>query len=106
MREAERLRLYAQSALSDKKVLSPALVEVKSKSRRLESEVREAAERVTRAEAERDATRYELAMAQLEIDVAGSAPIQMESELARVQRALDASEDARRKVEFELDVAQ
>ena len=36
----------------------------------------------------------------------GSARPQMESELARVQRALAASEDARWKMEFELEVAQ
>ena len=84
MREAERLRLYAQSALSDKKALSATLLEVESKSRRLELEVKEAAERATRAEAKRDVARHEVAMARLEIDAAGSARAQMEFELAQV----------------------
>ena len=35
--------------------------------------------------------------------MAGSAQAQVESELARVQRVLVASEDARRKMESELD---
>ena len=63
LREAERLRLYAQSALSYKKALSATLLEVESKSRWLELEVKEAAERATRAEAERDVARHEVAMA-------------------------------------------
>ena len=69
-------------------------------------EAREAAERVTRVEAERDVARHELVMARLEIDAAGSARAQMEYELAQVQRALATSEDARRKMESKLDVAQ
>ena len=106
LREAERLRLYAQSAFSDKKAQSASLMEVESRLRRLELEAREAVERATRAEAERDAAHHEVAMAWLEIDVAGSAWAQVESELALVQRALAASEDGRRKMESELDVAQ
>ena len=42
-------------------------------------------------------------MARLETDAAVSARAQMESELARVQRALTTSEGVRLKVEFELD---
>ena len=106
LREAERLRLYAQSMFYDKKALSASLMEAESKSRQLELEVREAVERECRAEAERDAARHELVMDRLEIDAAGSARAQVESELARVQHALAASEDARRTMESELDVAQ
>ena len=91
---------------SDKKALSALLMEEESKLRWLELEAREAVEKATRAEAERDATRHEVAMARLEIDVAGRAQAQMESELAWVQRALAASEDARRKMESELDAIQ
>ena len=106
LRDAEKLRLYVQSAFSDKKALSASLMEVESKSRRLESEAREAVERAVRAEEERDAAHHEVAMAQLEIEATGSARAQVESELARVQCALAASEDARQKVEYELDRAQ
>ena len=81
-------------------------MEAESKSRRLELEAREAIERATYAEDERDAACHEVAMAQLEINAAGSARAQMESELARVQRALAASKDARWKMECELDAAQ
>ena len=63
-------------------------------------------DRATRAEAERDAARHEAAMAQLETDAAGSARAQMEFELARVQRALTASEGIWLKAESELDYVQ
>ena len=55
---------------------------------------------------ERNVARHEVAMAQLEINAAGSTRAQMESELAQVQRALAASKDARRKIESELSVAR
>ena len=69
-------------------------------------EAREAIERATRDEVERDAARHEVAMARLEIDAAGSARAHMESELAQIQRTLATSEEARRKMESELDMAQ
>ena len=106
LREAEKLRLYAQSVFSDRKALRAALMEAESKSRRLELEAREAAEMETRAKAKRDVARHELAMTRLEIDAIGSARAQMESELAWVQHALATSEDTRWKMESELDVAQ
>ena len=54
-------------------------------------EAREAVERATCAEAERDVALHEVAMARLEIDAAGSSQAQMESEPGRVQRALQMS---------------
>ena len=84
LREAERLRLYAQSVLSDRKALSASLMEAESKSRRLELEAKETAERAARAEAERDVACYEVAMARLEIDATGNAQVQMKFELGRV----------------------
>ena len=84
LREVERLRLYAQSAFSDQKALSASLMEAKSNSKHWESEAREVAERAVHVEAERDASRHEVAMARLETEEAGSAWAQMESELARV----------------------
>ena len=99
LRDAERLRLYTQLPFFEKKALSASLMEAESKSRRLESEAREAVERAIYAEAERDVAHHEVAMAQLEIKAVGSARAHMESELARVQRALATSKDAWRKVE-------
>ena len=62
LRDAERLRLYTQSVFSYKKALSASLMEAESKSRRLESEAREAVDRAVRAEAEGDAAHHEFAM--------------------------------------------
>ena len=63
----------------DKKALSASLIEAESKSRWLELEAREAVERATHTEAERDAACHEVAMARLENNVAGNAQAQMES---------------------------
>ena len=63
-------------------------------------------DKAARAEAERDATRREATMARLETDVTGNAWAQMESELARVQRDLTASEGIQLKAESELDSFQ
>ena len=74
--------------------------------RRWELEAKEAVDRAARAKAERDATRHEETMARLEIDATGNARAQMESELARVQCALIASEGVRQKAKSELDFVQ
>ena len=70
-------------------------MEEESKSRWLKLEAREAVEKAARAKVERDVAHHEVEMARLEIDAAGSARAQMESELARVQHPLAASEDTR-----------
>ena len=46
---------------------------------------------------ERDAARHEVSMARLDAEAARSAWAQVESELAKVQHAFAASEDARHK---------
>ena len=99
MRDAKRLRLYAQSVVSDHRALSASLAEVESNSRRWDKEAKEGIERAAQAEAEKDAARHEDSMASIDADAAGSARVKVESELARVQNALAASEEARRKAE-------
>ena len=93
----ERLRLYAQSTVSDHNALSASLDVAESRSQRWEKEAKEGIEKVARAKAEREATFYEALMARMDVDVAGSAREKVESELARVQNALAVSEEARRK---------
>ena len=82
LRDAKRLRLYAQSAFPYQKALNASLKEAESNSKRWESEAREATDRAVHAEAERDAAHHEVAMARLEVEVAGSSQAQVESELA------------------------
>ena len=73
LRDAERLRIYAQSTFSDLKALSASLMEVESNSRRWESEAREVVERAVRAESEREAAHHEVVMARLKTEAMGSA---------------------------------
>ena len=73
--------------------------------RRLELEAKESAERAAWAEAERDGARHEATMDKLQIEWAVNARAQVESELARVQRALAVAENARLKAESERGVA-
>ena len=81
-------------------------MEAESNSRRWEWEAKEAAEKAVRVEAERDAAHHEVEMARSDTEAAGSARALVESELARVQHALVALEDAWWKVESELDGVQ
>ena len=59
LRDAERLRLYAQSVVSDHRVLSASLAEAESSSWRCENEAKGSVERMAQAEAERDAARHD-----------------------------------------------
>ena len=74
--------------------------------RRLELEAKEAADRVARAETEKDAARHKVVMTWLDIEAAGSARAQVELELSRVQSALTTSEGDRLKAESELGSVQ
>ena len=96
LRDAEKLRLYVQLRLSDQEILNASLKKAQLNARRWELEAKEAVDRAAWAEAERDAARHE-AMARLETDAEGSARAQMESELARIQCTLIASEGVRLK---------
>ena len=84
LRDAERLRLYAQSIVFDQKALSASLMEAEVSLLCWESEAKEVVERAVRVEAERDATRHKASMAKLDAKATGSVRAQVESELARV----------------------
>ena len=80
---------------------SASLKKAKLACRRLELEVKESVERAARAEAERDEACHEAAMSKLAIEGAVNTQAQIESELARVQRALALAEDARQRAKSE-----
>ena len=84
LRNAEKLRLYVQSGISEKEILNASLKEAQLNARHWELEAKKAVDRAALAEAERDAARQEVAMARLETNAVGSARAHMESELARV----------------------
>ena len=97
----ERLKLYAQSVVSDHRALSASLAEAESSSRRWENEVKERIENMARAKAERDAAHHDASMARMDADVARNTGAKVEFELARVQNALVVAKDARRKAKKE-----
>ena len=68
LRNVEKLRLYVQSGLSDQESLNASLKEAQLNARRWELEAKEVMDKAAQAEAERDVTRHEAAMARLEID--------------------------------------
>ena len=88
LRDAERLRLYVESGLFARESLDASLKEAQLTIRLLELEAKEATDRAAQVETKRDATQHEVAMAQLEIEVAESAGEQVELELSCVQSAL------------------
>ena len=69
--------------------------------RRLELEAKESAERAARAEEERNEACHEVAMAKLATEGAVNTRVQIEFELARVQRALGLAKNAHQRVESE-----
>ena len=67
---------------------SASLAEAKSSSRRWENEAKGSVERMARAKVERDVARHDAQMAHMDVEVAGSAKVKVESELDRVKNAL------------------
>ena len=94
LRDAERLRLYVQAGMAKREMQSASLKKAELACRRLELEAKESIKRASRAKAERDAACHEAAMAKLATEGAVNARALIESELARVQRALALAEDA------------
>ena len=102
LKDAKRLRLYAQSVISDHRALSASLAEAESSSRRWENEARGSVERTARAEDKKDVARYDALMAHMDADAVGNVRARVESELARVQNASAVTEEARRKADDEV----
>ena len=106
LRDAQWLRLFVQASMAEREIQSASLKKAELACRRLELEARESAKRVARAEAERDTACHEAAMAKLTTEGAVNTRAQIESELSRVQRALELAKEARQRAEFEHGAAQ
>ena len=65
LRDVEPLRLFIQAGMAEREMYSASLKNVELACRRLELEARESTERAAWAEAERDTTCHEAAMAKL-----------------------------------------
>ena len=87
--------------MAEREMQSASLKKIELVCRRLELEARESAERAARAEAERDAVCHEEVMAKMATEGAVNTRVQIESELAWVQRALALAEEARLRAESE-----
>ena len=85
--------------MAEREIQSASLKKAELACRCMELEARESAERAARAEAERDATCHEAAMTKLVTEGGVNTRVQIESELARVQRALALAEEARWRAE-------
>ena len=101
LRDAERLRLFVQAGMAEQEMQSASLKKAELACRRLELKARESTETAARAEAERDVACHEAAMAKVAIEGAVNTRVQIESELARIQRALALAEEACRRAESE-----
>ena len=77
-------------------VLSASLAEAESSSRCWDNEAKGSIERMSRAEAKRDAACHNAQMAHIDAEATGSAKAKVESKLARVQNALVVAEEARK----------
>ena len=92
--------------MAEREMQSASLKKAELACRRLELEARESTERAARAETERDATCHEPEMAKLATEGAVNTRAQIESELARVQRALVLAEEASQRAESEHGAAR
>ena len=90
----------------EREMQSTTLKKAELACRRLELEARESAERAARAEAERDVVCHKAVMAKLATEGAVNTRAQIESELARVQRALALTEEAHQRAESEHGAAR
>ena len=106
LRDVKQLRLFVQAGMAEREMHSASLNKAELECRRLELEAREYDERVSQAEAERDTACHEATMAKLATEGAVNTRAEIESELARVQRALALVEEARRRAELERGTAQ
>ena len=99
MEDAEKLRLYAQSAVSKHHALEDSLGKAKSRAKHWERKAKEGTERIMGAEKDMDESKEEAHIAQLAAVATGDAKAMVEDDLSRVQVALEIVEEARLKVE-------
>ena len=80
--DAERLWLYAQSAVSKHQALYASLAKAESKLKHWKQEAKASAEKIKRVEKERDEAKQEAKVARLATIAAGEAKARAEDDLA------------------------
>ena len=101
MGDAEKLRLYAQLAISKHQALDDSLVKAKARSKHWEREAKARAGKIVSAEKEKNEAKEEAQHTQLAAIAAGDAKALTEDKLATVQDALAVAGETRRKTEAE-----
>ena len=99
LEDLEKLRLYAQLIASKHQALEEGLGKERSKVENWERKAKEGTKRATRVEKERDEAKEEAKVTRLAAIIAGDAKARVEGDLVKVQEALAATEEARRRVE-------
>ena len=94
--DVERLRLYAQSSVSKHQALDASLAKAESKSQHWKQEAKGRAEKIERAEKEKDEAKKKVKLARQAAIAAGKAKARAEDDLIRVREALAAAEEDER----------
>ena len=92
--DAEKLRLYAPSAVSKNQALDASLAKVESKSKHWKQEAKAGAEKIEREEKERDEAKPKAKVARLTAVAAGDAKARAEDDLTRARDALATAEES------------
>ena len=100
--DAEKLRLYAQSAASHHQTLNASLTKAKSSSKHWEREAKDIAENVTRTKKERDDAKQEARAAQLVATTAGDAKARVEVDITKALNSLAATKEGGRRSKAEI----
>ena len=100
--DAEKLRFYAQSAVSKHQALNSSLAKAESKSKHWKREAKVGAEKIERTEKERGEVKQEAKVARLTAVAAGDAKARIEDNLTQARDALAVAEEDGRRLEAEV----
>ena len=102
LNDVKKLRLYAHSIVSKHQALEASLAKAKSKSKHWEREAKAGGERIAWMEKERDEAKQEAKVPSMTARAVGDTKAREEEDFTKVQEALAATEEGRRKAEAEI----
>ena len=100
--DAEKLQLYAQSAVSKHQALDASLAKAESKSKHWKREAKAGAEKIKQEEKERNEVKQEAKVARLAAIAAGEAKARAKDDLTRARDALATAEEDGCRLEVEV----
>ena len=101
LHDAEKLWLYAQSAVSKHQALDASLAKAKSRAKHWERKAKAGGEKIVRMEKEREEVKQVDKVVRLAASATGNARARAKEDLTRVQEASAAAEEGRHKGEAE-----